>query len=161
MDPWLDFAVLGLVALLFFIACTFTERRSSDALRLLLIAIPTGTVLGLVSDLVLWGTYTYPLGYGLPYLTLNAAVVYGLFVATVLLLQKVRLLRFLAWILAMAFAYEVANYFFPTWSYEVTPFLGWLSFVILGYFATAVFVAFVAHLFWKYKFAFVDDLLKR
>ncbi len=161
MEAWLDFAILGLAALLLFIVCAFLEKRSSDALRLLLISIPTGIVLGLVSDVALWGAYTYPLGYGLFYLVLNAAVVYGLFVATVLLLQRVRLLRFCIWVMALVVVYEITNYYFLVWTYEVTPFLGWLSFVILGYFATAVFVAVVAHVFCGYKFQFIDDLIRK
>ena len=145
LEEWLNFVVLGFVALILFIICAFYEKRSSDALRILLIGIPLGTVLGLFSDLVLRGTYSYPLGYGLPYLILNAAVVYGFFTATVLLLQRVRLLRFSIWILATLAVYEITNYFFPVWTYEVTPFLGWLSFVLVGYFATAMFEIGRAH----------------
>ena len=68
-----------------FMVCVFREQRYSDAPRLLLLGIITGVPLGLLSDFALRGTYTYPLGYGLLYLILNSAVVYGLFVATVLL----------------------------------------------------------------------------
>lgn len=161
MDAWLDFAVVGFAALLLFIVCAFYEKRVSDVPRLLLVGVLTGIPLGLLSDFVLWGTYTYPLGYGLFYLTLNAAVVYGLFVATVLLLQRVRFLRFCIWVLAMVAVYEVSNYFFLVWTYEVTPFLGWLSFVLVGYFVTAVFIAVVGHLSFGYKFQFIDELLRK
>lgn len=158
MEAWIDFVIVGLAAFLLFIVCAFFEKRTSDAPRLLLVGILAGIPLGLLSDFVLWGAYTYPLGYGLFYLILNAAVVYGLFVATVLLLQHARLLRFSAWVIAMVGIYEITNHFFPAWTYEVTPFLGWLSFVLLGYFATAVSVASVGHQFFKYKFKFIEDL---
>lgn len=161
MEAWFDFGVVGFVALIIFIVCAFLEKRFSDAPRLLLIGILTGIPLGLLSDLVLWGTYTYPLGYGLFYLILNAAVVYGFFVATVLLLQRVRLLRFSVWVIATMTVYEVVNYFFPVWTYTVTPLFGWLSFVLVGYFATAIFIALLGHLFFGYKFQFISDVKER
>jgi hypothetical protein len=158
MEAWIDFVVVGFVALAFFVACALYEKRFSDAPHLLLFGVLAGTPLGLVSDFALWGAYTYPLGYGLFYLTLNAAVVYGLFVATVLVLQRTRLLRFFIWITALMAVYEITNYFFTVWTYEVTPFLCWLSFVLVGYFATAIFVALIGHLFFGYKFEFIDNL---
>ena len=161
MESWLDFAIVGFAELLLFIVCAFYQKRFSDTFRLLLLGISLGTVLGLLSDFVLWGAYSYPLGYGLFYLTLNAAVIYGLFAATVLLLQRVRLLRFSIWILAMVVVYEITNYFFPVWTYEITPFLGWLSFVLVGYFATAMFVALIAHIFFRYRFQCIDDLIRK
>jgi hypothetical protein len=161
MEPWLDFVAVGLAALFLYIVCTFYEKRSSDAPRLLLLGILTGVPLGLLSDLALRGTYTYTLGYGLFYLILNAAVVYGFFVATVLALQRVRLLRFSIWIIVIVAVYEITNHFFPVWTYKVTPFLGWLSFVLIGYFATAVFIVLIAHLFFRYRFQSIDDLIKK
>lgn len=160
MDAWIDFAIVGCAALLLFIVCAFTEKRGSDALRILLLGIPLGTALGLLSDFVLSGTYTYPLGYGVPYLILNAAVVYGFFTATVLLLQRAPLLRFCIWILAMIAAYEIPNHFFPVWTYEVTPFLGWLSFVLVGFFATAGCIALVSHFCFRYRFRCISDLAR-
>lgn len=160
MGAWLDFVVVGAAALILFIVCAFSENRYSDIPRLLFFGILAGIPLGLVSDLVLWGIYSYPLGYGLLYLIINAAVVYGLFVATVLLLQRVRLLHFLAWIVAMVAVYEVSNYFFPVWAYKVTPILGWLIFVLVGYFATAFFIALVSHLFFRYRFQLISDIVR-
>lgn len=161
MEDWLNFAIVGFVELILFIACAIYEKRSSDAPRLLFLGILAGMPLGLISDFVLWGTYSYPLGYGWFYLFLNAAIVYGLFTATVLLLQQVRLLRFAIWSIAMVAVYEITNHFFPVWAYNVTPFLGLLAFVLVGYFATAVFIALICHLFFRYKFQFIDNLLKR
>ena len=161
LEEWLNFVVVGFATLILFIVCAFYEKRSSNALRILLIGIPLGTVLGLFSDLVLWGTYSYPLGHGLPYLILNAAIIYGFFVATVLLLQRVRLLRFSIWIIAMVAVYEITNYFFPVWTYKITPFLGWSSFVLAGYFATAIFIALIGHVFFKYRFQFINDLIRK
>jgi hypothetical protein len=159
MEPWVDFATVGVAALILFIICAFWEKRAPDAPRLLLIGIVAGIPLGLLSDFVLWGTYNYPLGYGLLYLTINAAVIYGLFVATILLLQRVRLLHFSAWIVAVVAVYEGADYLFPVWAYKVTPFLGWLSFILIGYFATAFFIALVAHLLFRYRFQFINDVI--
>jgi hypothetical protein len=158
MEAWIDFGVVGLAAFILFIVCAFYEKQSANIPRFLVVGVIAGIPLGLVSDFVLWGAYTYPLGYGLSYLILNAAVIYGLFVATVLLLQKTRLVRFSLWIMGIAAIYEITNYFFVAWTYEVTPFLGWLSFVILGYFATAIFIACVSHFFFSYRFRFIDDL---
>jgi hypothetical protein len=161
MELWFNFAIVGLAAFILFLICALYEKRSSDALRFLLIGIPTGMVLGSLSDFVLWGTYSYPLGYGLFYLTLNAAVIYGCFVATVLLLQRVRLVRFSIWIIAMASVYETTNHFFPVWSYQVTPLLGWISFVLVGNFATALFIVLIAHIVFKYRFQLIADLSKK
>ena len=161
MELWLNFVVVGLVAFFLFMVCVFREQRYSDAPRLLLLGILTGVPLGLLSDFALRGTYTYPLGYGLLYLILNAAVVYGLFVATVLALQRVRFLRFSIWIIAIMAVYEITNHVFPVWGYKVSPFLGWLSFVLVGYFATAIFIALIGHMIFGYRFQLINDLLKK
>lgn len=160
MSAWIDFAAVGLAELTLFFACAFFEKRIQDIPRLLSLGIIIGIPLGLLSDLVLWGTYTYPLGYGLLYLVLNAAVVYGLFAATILLLQRARLVRFSFWIAAMIAIYEATNHFFLVWTYEITPFLGLLAFVVGGYFVTALAIALGAHVFFGYRFSLLDSLAK-
>jgi hypothetical protein len=158
MQNWINFGVVGCAALFLFIICAIYEKRTVEAPRLLLLGIIFGTPLGLISDLVLWGTYTYPLGYGFFYLLLNAAVIYGLLTATVLLLQKASLVRFSAWIIGMMAVYEITNHFFPVWNYTITPFIGLLLFVVVGNFATAVFIALVGHFLFKFSFKFVSEL---
>jgi len=155
MEAWLNFAMVGSAALLLFAVCALLERRTHDALRLLAIGIPAGMMLGLLSDYVLSGIFSYVLGYGAFSLVLNAAVLYGLFTATVLLLQQVRFTRFAVWVIAMAAVYESANHAFPVWAYGVAPFPVWLMFVLAGNFATAFFIALIAHFLFGYRFHFI------
>ena len=39
--------------------------------------------------------------------------------------------------------------------------LGWLSSVLLGYFATAIFIALIGHMNFGYRFQLINDLLKK
>lgn len=161
MEAWLNFAIVGFAALLLFITCALFERRIHSAPQLLIVGVIFGIALGLLSDYVLSGIFSYTLGYGLPYLILNAAVIYGLFTATVLLLQQTRLTHFVFWIIAMATVYETANYFFPVWSYGITSAFWWVAFVFIGNFATAFFIILIARLFSRYRVRFIAGLAKR
>ncbi len=162
---WQNFIVLILVQILLFIACAIYEKKLSGLLQILLGGMFTGIVIGLLSDL-LWGKFfdlwSYSLGYSAFALILTAAFVYGLFAANVLLLQQARLSRFFVWVMIIMAAYEIANHFFRVWTYELSlPLFGFLLFLIVGYLATAVFVAVVWNFFLGYKFLFIDTLVKR
>jgi len=164
LEAWLNFAAVVSVQLLLFVACAIYEKRLFDVPHLLWRGIPTGIVVGLLSDLVwgkFFGLWSYNLEYGAFALSLMAVLVYGLFAANVLLLQKVRFLQFFVWVMIITAAYEIANHFFSIWTYElILPLFGFLIFLVAGYFVTAVFVAGVWH-FLGYRFCFIDILLKK
>ncbi|MEX0917175.1 MAG: hypothetical protein WDZ90_01485 [Candidatus Paceibacterota bacterium] len=164
LEPWLNFVVVIFIQLLLLIVYACYKKKLSDVPRILGLGIVIGMGVGLLSDLVLgkfFGLWSYALGFSSLPLMLTAVFVYGLFSASILLMQHARLLHFFVLTMIMMVVYETTNYFFRVWSYELTlPFLGLLAFLIVGYFTTAVFVAVTGHVFFKHRFFYIDTLLK-
>src|SRR4051812_29896173 len=101
-EAWLHFTIVVFVQLLFFIICAYYEKRLSDIPSLLGWGVLTGIVFGTLLDRVVgefFGLSEYELGFGAFFLIINAALSYGLFAATILLLQRARLLQFYGWTL--------------------------------------------------------------
>lgn len=170
-EAWLNFTIIVFVQLIFFAIHAYYAKRLSDAPRILGQGVISGIVLGIVFDLV-FGTYfgfwSYALGFGVFFLTLNAALVYGIFAAHVLLMQRARITTFFIWTMMVAVVFEITNLFFHAWTYHF--FRGWAwetevsSFALLAglpiaYFGTAFLVAVVWHIFFGRRFLFIDNLL--
>jgi hypothetical protein len=165
LESWFNFAVVVCVQLLLLVTYAYFTKRLSDLPRILGWAIPTGLVVGLLSDLI-WGEYfgfwSYTLGFGALSLTLTAVFIYGLFATHILLMQRVRLLHFFTWTMVIMTVYETTNHFFRIWTYElILPTYGLSIFLVAGYFATAVFIALVWHIFFKRRFLFIENLLRK
>ena len=142
---------------------------------LLGLGILSGAVLGLFSDIVFGkflGLWSYTLGFDLPFLLVNAVLLYGLFAAHVLLMQRVRMLHFIAWVLASGVVFEVSNYYFPLWTYHFFDATYWtvpvmvppvelLIVVSAGYVATAFTIATIAHVFLGHRFALIERYMNR
>ena len=164
-EIWLNFAIVFLAQLGFFVVHVLYRKRSNEILHILLQSIFAGVVIGLLSDF-LWGKlvgfWSYAPGYETLALILIGVLIYGLFVANILLLQHTNLLNFFVGTMLVMLIYEVTNNFFPVWTYTLTSsFASFLSFLIMGYFATAIFVAVAWHTFFGFRFHFIDALLKK
>jgi len=164
-EAWLHFAIVFFVLLLLFIIHAYYEKKLSDTPRILGQGILSGIVFGLLFDLVLgkfFGLWSYTLGFGAFFLTLNAALLYGLFAANILLMQQVRLLHFYIWMMIVAAVFEITNLFFHVWTWEfILPPIQFLIVLSAGYFGGAILVATVWHVFLGHRFFFIDTSLKK
>ena len=164
-EAWLNFSIVVFIQLLFFIIHAYYSKKLSDAWRILGLGILIGMMVGLFSDLVLgkfFGLWSYTLGFGALSLILSAAFVYGLLVANTLLMQRARLSHFFVWTMIVGAVYEISNYFFHVWTYEfvLSP-TGFLIFLLIGYFGTAIVIAIISHVFIGRRFFFIKNLLKK
>jgi len=169
-ESWLHFAIVVFVQLIIFIIHAYYEKKLSDVPRILGWGILIGIVVGLPSDLILgkfFGLWSYTLGFGPSFLSLNAALVYGVFAANTLLMQRSRLLHFFIWTMVVMAFYEITNHFFRAWTYHfsggeiaVSPFEFWIGLAI-GYFGTAILIAAIWHVFLGHRFFFITNLLKK
>jgi len=165
LEAWSNFTVIIIIQLLLFIFCAYYEKRLSDAPRILGLGVFTGIIFGLLFDFIigkLFGLHSYVLGFGVLFLILNAALSYGLFAATILLIQRVQLIHFYIWTFVIVAVYEIANHFFRVWTWEfVLSHDQFLIVLSVGYFAGAILIATVWHFFLGHRFLFIDNLLKK
>jgi len=164
-EAWLHFAIVTSVQLLLFIIHAYYEKRLSDAPRILGRGVLIGVVIGLFFDLVLGKfleLFSYTLGFGVLFITLNLVFSYGLFSANTLLMQRARLLHLYLWTIIVMVVYEITNLFFPMWTWKLAlPDIAFLAVLSVGYFGGAILVAIISHVFLRDRFLFIDTLLKR
>ena len=164
-EVWLNYAVFIVELLLLFLIRAYYEKRLADAPRILLLGALSGIVPGLLCDLI-FGKYLgigfYTLGFGLPFLMLNAVLGYGLFAANILLLQRARFLNFCIWIGVITAVFEITNLYFPVWTYAfaVPSFEYWLI-AFGGPLELAIVIAISWHVLLRYRFFFIDNLRKK
>ena len=164
-EVWLNYAVFIVELLLLFLIRAYYEKRLADAPRILLLGALSGIVPGLLCDLI-FGKYLgigfYTLGFGLPFLMLNAVLGYGLFAANILLLQRARFLNFCIWIGVITAVFEITNLYFPVWTYAfaVPSFEYWLI-AFGGPLELAIVIAISWHALLRYRFFFIDNLRKK
>jgi hypothetical protein len=164
-DIWINFSVVVFVQFsLFFITALYYKKLKEIPL-ILLYSIIIGTFVGLLYDLMLGkylGLVSYSFGFVIPHLLLNASVSYGLFVASVLLLQSIRILNFVTWIGIIVIIYEITNLYFPVWTYEFSlPLLPFFILCLIGYSSGALLASAIAHLIFKHPFALKLETRKR
>lgn len=165
LEPWLNFIIVTVVQLILFLTSAYHEKRFSDVSRILGYGILTGIVFGISFDFIFgkfFGFHSYVLEFDVFFLLVNVALSYGLFVANVLLLQKVKLAHFYIWTVVIVAVYEITNYIFPVWVWKLG--LSPVAFLIalsVGYFGGAIFIATVWHVFFRYRFHFIDKILKQ
>lgn len=164
-EMWFDFGVVILTQLILFVVHAYYEKRLKDVPRILITGVLIGIPFGIVFDIIvgeLFGLYSYELGSGIFFLTINGALSYGLMQANALLMQRARLLHFYTWTIAVGIVYEVSNYYFRVWTWDFGSF--WFETIIVhafGYIGLAVLMALVWHSILGHKFTFIEDLLKR
>ena len=164
-EAWLGFLIVLVVQFLLFIIHAHYEKKLPDVTRILGQGVLSGIVLGLLLDLIFgkfFGLFSYKLGFGVFFLILNAALLYGLFAANILLMQRTRLVNFCLWTIAVGAAFETINLFFPMWTWKfAVPSIQFLIIFLAGNLGAAILVAVVWHLFFRHRFFFIDTLLKK
>jgi len=155
-EVWLHFGVVILVQFIFFFVCAAYYKKLDEMPTLLLRGIFIGIAIGLLYDHLLGrylGLFSYELGFGFPFLLLNAGLSYGLFVASTLLLKKISTIHFVIWLSALVTVYEITNYFFPVWRYEFTLSLAPLFVLCLvGYSSGALLASLIAYKLFNHQF---------
>ena len=153
------------VQVLLLVGLVLYQKKWSELWTMLGQGMIMGLVIGLLSDLIwgkFFGLWSYTLGFGILPLTLTAAFVYGLFVTNILLIRRMHLAYFFIWTMVIMLVYEVPNYYFHVWTYHIPlPPSGFLAFLVVGYFGTAIFVAVVAQVLFQQRFFFIESLLKK
>ncbi|MFA6273728.1 MAG: hypothetical protein WC662_01050 [Candidatus Paceibacterota bacterium] len=164
-EAWLNFIIVIFVQFLLFVIHAYYEKKLSDVPRILRKSVLSGIVLGLLLDLIFgkfFGLFSYTLGFGAFFLILNAALLYGLFVANTLLMQRVRLAHFFIWTMVVAAVFEITNLFFHMWTWEfVLPPVEFLIFISAVNFGPAILIATVWHVFLGHRFSFINNLFKK
>lgn len=154
---WISFGVVIFAQFIFFVLSAFYYKKSRSIPRLLLLGIILGTAIGLLYDNLLgkyFGLFSYTLGFETIFLLLNASLSYGLFVATILLIQKVNTVHFVAWLSTLIAVYEITNYFFPVWSYNFSlPFIPFFILCLAGYSSGALLASVISKFIFKQSFA--------
>jgi len=120
LGAWVNFGVLLFAQILIFLAFALYEKKLSNALEILGKGILIGIPFGLSFDLFfgkLLGLSSYALGFDLAFLIPNAALSYGIFAATILLLKS-RPLYFCVATLLITGLYEIANLFLYVWQWQ-------------------------------------------
>lgn len=165
-EAWLNFSIVIFIQFLLFVIHAYYEKKLSDVPRILGKGVLSGIVLGLLFDLIFgkfFSLFSYTLGFGVLFITFNAALFYGLFVANILLMQQVRLQHFYIWTMVVGAVTEITNLFVSLWSWEFAslPLIEYLIVLSAGYFGVAILIATVWHIFLGNRFLFIDNLLKK
>lgn len=164
-EAWLDFIIVIFVQLILFVIHACYEKRLSDVPRILGWGIFSGIVPGLLFDLIFgkfFGLFSYTLGFGLFFLTLNAALLYGLFAANMLLMQRARLAHFFIWTMIVGAVFEITNLFVPLWTWEfAVPSVEFLIVFLAVNFGGAILIAVAWHVLLGHRFFFIDNLFKK
>lgn len=159
-EPWVNFIIVFFVQLLLFIIHASYEKKLSEIPEILGRGLISGIVLGLLFELGLGkflGFWSNTLGFGAFFLMLNVTLLYGLFAANTLLMQRTRLIYFYIWIMIVAAVSEITNIFFPmfTWKFTSLPLVEYLIVLSAGYFVGAILIAMTWHILFHYRFRFL------
>jgi hypothetical protein len=164
-EAWLNFSIVILVQFTLFVLFAIFQKRLSSTPTILVHGLIIGTVIGFLYDLILgkyFGLFSYSLGFDTYFLIINATLAYGIFVASVLLLQKVNIVYFVFWLSLLIMVYETANYYFPVWTYEFTlPLLPFLILLLVGHSSGAFLASLVANRFFNYQFVIEMNTVKK
>lgn len=165
-EAWLNFSIVIFIQFLLFVIHAYYEKKLFDIPRILGKGVLSGIVLGLLFDLIFgkfFSLFSYTLGFGALFITFNAALFYGLFVANILLMQQVRLQHFYIWTMVVGAVTEITNLFVSLWSWKFAslPTIEYLIVLSAGYFGVAILVATIWHVFLGRRFLFIDNLFKK
>ena len=163
-EAWLYFAVVFFMQLLLFLIHAYYEKKLADVPRILWQGAITGIVFGPLFDLI--GKYldlfSYALGFGPFFLTLNAILLYGLFFAHVLLMRQARLLHFCIWTTVVVAVFEITNLFIPLWTYTfAVPSFEYFIIAFGAPLGLAMVIAAAWQILFGYQFVFIDNVIKR
>lgn len=159
-EPWVNFIIVFFVQFLLFIIHAWYEKKLSDIPNILGRGFLSGIVLGLLFELGLGkflGLWSNTLGFGAFFLIFNTTLLYGLFAANTLLMQRTRLIHFYIWTMIVAAVSEITNIFFPmfTWEFASLPLIKYLIVLSVGYFIGAILIAMTWYILLHYRFRFL------
>ena len=158
------FVIVFFIQLLLFLYHAYTEKKLSEMPRILGQAALCGVVIGPPLDLFgkYLGLFSYTLGFGALYLILNGALLYGLFAANVLLMQKARLLHFCIWITVITAVFEITNLFIRLYTYSfAVPSAEYFLVAFGAPVGIAVAIAMAWHVLFRCRFVFIMKISDR
>lgn len=83
---------------------------------------------------------------------MNALLSYGLFAASILLLERTDTLKLFMWLVLLVAVYEATNVFFPVWIWEFDlPLSQLIALLLCGYAAGAVQIVIHGQLLFKHQ----------
>ncbi len=155
-QAWLNFGISFFIQLLFFIMLAYYTKRFTKISHIIRWSIPIGLIFGLSFDLIFGkflGLHSYVLGFGIPFLILNAALSYGIFTANILLMQPVKPLIFIGWTMVVMAVYEITNSFFHvwTWNFDIST-IQLIAVLSVGYLIGAAVIIKIWHILQKNPF---------
>jgi hypothetical protein len=124
LEHLLNFGVVVLVQLIFFIVHSIAVGEGRTILKHLGQGILLGLPFGIVFDLVIGNGFTmyeYELGFTWWFLLINGVFSFGFMMANVRLLYHHTLKHMYVWSMGLAIVYEITNYFFPVWKWTFIP----------------------------------------
>ncbi|MBI4093584.1 hypothetical protein HY417_01345 [Candidatus Kaiserbacteria bacterium] len=162
---WFNFGVLIVVQLFVFLIHAYYEKKLADVPRVLWQGAISGLIVGPPVDLI-FGKYlgigTYLLGFGPFFLILLAIFGWGLGFANIFLMQHARLLHFCIWMMIVIVVSEILNLFLPLWTWPFAMLsIEYVMIALIAPLALAMAIALAWHQFFGYRFAFIDNVLKR
>lgn len=162
---WLHFAIMFFVMLLEFLAYAYYQKKLPDVPRVLWQGAISGIVFCLPFDL-LFGKYlpvdSYALGAVPLFFILNAVLLYGLFAANILLMQKARLLHFCIWITVIVGVNEILNLYLHLWTHLfAVPSIEYVIVAFILPLGGAMLIALAWHELFGRRFVFITNFSKR
>ncbi len=155
----IDFTVVVLVQLAFFVVHALSVGERKNILRYLGRGMIVGLPFGIVFDLIVgksFGVFEYRLGFDIWFLALNGLLSYGFMMANVLLLHDHSVRHMYLWSAGLGLVYETANYFFPVWEWTFkTAYLEYAVVILAGYAGLAWLMMLVLRVVYKTRFKLV------
>jgi len=116
----INFSIVIVVQLLFFVAHAFFVKELKNVGRYLLLGAIVGVPFGIAFDLMVGlytGIFTYTIGFPFWFLVLNGFFSYGFMIANVFLLHNHTVRHMFIWSTLLGLVYELINYLFPVWEW--------------------------------------------
>jgi hypothetical protein len=138
----INFLLVIVGQLVFLLIQTKTLGLFRELPKYLLLGITIGVPFGVIFDLLVGktlGVFSYEIGFVWWFLVINGAFSYGFMIANTCLLFRHRLASVYQWSIGLAVYYELLNWLFPVWSWELfsAPAANYIFMILLGYIALA------------------------
>lgn len=121
MISWVNFFIVICAQFLVFLFVAHKEKLVTKIRPVHIVqSVLLGIVFGVAFDLLVGrylGIFTYALQFDPLFLVVNGALSYGIWMLTIYCIQSNRILSFCAWTIGIGLFCELANYFFPVWSW--------------------------------------------
>jgi len=160
MTHWMNFTFVIIVQLLVFIVVAYSKKKHADIAPILIKSLPIGLVFGVIFDLVFagyLGIFEYTFGFDWVFIIINGILSYGIMAATVWLFYNCSFFKFYFLSICIGLTYELANYFFPVWSWQFNENVIVQQFILIfaAYFGLATLLSGMIQISSKTKFKFL------